>query len=252
MRHYSSGLKKYAYGLFDDVSSIKVKLTEGEKYCFFAYIIKDGKTKLKHDENAYKNSPFKNSTLNNSFVYSDSESILDDVTFEEWTLIDGNTYKIPNLVLYTNNSTCTERYTATENGSTTITMERSAFGARFEVINLVKGTLNISIADETYGNSPQITLDTSNLNNEDIYYFPTSIVDEEINLTVSIIWNKDGEEKELGIPVITFKKGVMTTVKIKVDNTSGNGINFTIDDSEIQDDKTYIVDGNTVTEEPTE
>ena len=245
VKHSNDGLKKYASGMFDNVDNIKIELIEGEKYCFFAFLIKDGKTKLKNEGDTYGN---ENLVLTNSFTYSNSESIIDDVDFNALTLADGSSYFFPNVTLFNNVSTCTTRYTAVEDESVTISMERWAFGITFEAVNLIEGSLKMCIDDDSYGKSPTVTLDTENKIKEDIYYYPTIVGSDEMDLNISVIWTKDGQDNVLGTPEITFKKNKMTTIKIIVKKNLENGVSFTIDSSQLEDGSTYNVEDGTATE----
>ena len=236
----------YAYGLFDDLEAVKINLIEGETYCFFAKIIKDGKLKLKHDGNTYSNYPFITSlTLNNSFTYSKTSLDLDR---DQWVLADGKTYYLPNITYY-ENEFYNSRYTAVEGGSVTLDMKRWAFGAKFEAINLPEGTLDISIVDENSGVSPTITLDKTTLSKEDIFYFPSQYSNESLDFNLSVIWTKNGVTKDLGSPKISFKKNMVTTVKITVTKNTENGISFVVDDSTMGNGDIYNVDGDKVTKQ---
>ena len=244
------GYASYAYGLFDDVSAMKIKLTSKQKYIFNAIIVKNGKEKVHHTNQTYS-APF-NCDLNNEFIY-EKNSRFDDSIF---TLSDGENYRIPNIDFYISpNGT---EYTPVENGNVSIYMLRHSFGAKFIADNLTEGSLKIALLcdDPHYGQckSPTISIDYPNTTVEDIFMLsPSSEVDTEVSdlmdkLKVSLVWVKgDGTETELGTPVITFRRNKLTTITVRVDKSTENGISFGYYESEeMGDGGSYIVDGNDV------
>lgn len=251
--------KPYAYGLFDDISAIKIKLTKDVTYGFFAYIIKNGKNKLQHTENNYGNAPypFSNMELSNEFIYSDNS-----ISFgPNFKLSDGKTYQMPNLDVYI--AANMVEYTPTENGKVSIAMLRSSFGIKVIAENLTEGSLNIGF--DVDGNSeqkivaPNLIIKSPNTTVEDIFLLPISaatIVNGDFTLTstISFIWEKDDmTEITLGAPTITFKRNKLTTIKIKVDKSIKNSIEFEYADStEMGDGGTYNIHGDTATEETKE
>ena len=54
----------YAYGLFDDISDVKVKLISGAEYEFVCTMVRDGKSKIWGINHAGQGTPFK-MNLNN-------------------------------------------------------------------------------------------------------------------------------------------------------------------------------------------
>lgn len=243
------GYVLYAHGLFDDVSAMKIKLTSKQKYRIGAIIVKNGKEKIYHTNQTYS-APF-NCDLNNEFIYDDN-SRLDDLIF---TLSDGENYGIPNIDYYI--SMNNKDYTAVENGNVSIYMLRHSFGAKFIADNLTEGSLKIALSyDSRYSEqykSPTISIDYPNTTVEDIFFLnPGTLTDGEselcADLKVSLVWVKgDGTETELGTPVITFKQNKLTTITVRVDKSTENGISFGYYDSEeMGDGGSYIVDGNDV------
>ena len=252
-----SSAKMCAYGLFDDVSKMSIKLPEGETYYFYAFILKDAKEVLKHTEYTYESSPFPFSTeLTNQFIFSDedsyaaSESQTIGIFTMDYTYSDDNIYQIPNLDLYVGGAT---KYTVAENSNVTINVTRWAFGANFIAENITDGSIKVCMKKDSYI-SPTIELTSSKSTSDDIYCYTPAICGsdmENINLSVSFIWVKsDGTEVTLGTPTINFKRNVKTTVKINVDNTLENGIELNYDATgDMNTGDTYIVDGDTATKE---
>lgn len=250
---------RYIYGLFDDVSDMNIELIENNTYYMSALIVKDGKTKLLNTDGIY-NSPFNNISLNKTFTYSDSST--DTGSLTNVLLADGNAYGIPNIDAYLNSSS--NEYTAQEGEDITINMARNSFGAKFIAEKLTDGTLKVSLKAEGVSGdagktfySPTFELTQSNLFTDQIFLMPqitTSTTQNPqvyANLSVICTWVKsNGDEVNLGSPVITFERNKKTTIKIKVAQDVENGINFTyMDNEEMGDGGTYNVDGNTATQE---
>lgn len=249
-----------AYGLFDDVSKMNITLPKGEKYYFYAFILKDAKEVLKHTDYTYEFDPFTFKTkLTNQFIFSDdnsyqaSESQKLSVFGNYFFYSDEKSYQIPNLDFYWGN-TNTE-YIVEENSKVIIDMMRWSFGANFIAENMKEGSLRICMKRYEY-TSPTIELTPSQPTNDDIYGYTPSIIAgtgdrENINLSVSFIWVKaDGSEIDLGTPTINFKRNIKTIIKINVDNSIENGIDFNYENSgEMSTGDTYIVDGDAATKE---
>lgn len=243
------GYASYAHGLFDDVSAMKIKLTSKQKYIFGARIVKNGKEKIHHINQTYS-APF-NCDLNNEFIY-EKNSRFDDSIF---TLSDGENYRIPNIDFYVSpNGT---EYTAVENGNVSIYMARFSFGAKFIADNLTEGSLKITLFNDSLHSelykSPTISIDYPNTTVEDIFHLNPDILTNGVSEfraehKVSLVWVKgDGTETELGTPVITFWMNKLTTITVRVDKSTENGISFGYYESEeMGDGGSYIVDGNDV------
>lgn len=258
-----------AYGLFDTSTDIKIKLTENETYYIFAYIMKGAKEVLKHTNYIYQDQPFLFGVeLNNEFTYSDDESFVAtgdaDQFGYKFVHTDGNTYHFAKDVdLYFTESF--KPFTVTENGKITLNMIRFTYGANFIAENLTEGSLKVSMQKKLEGNSeiytsPIIELTESNTSYDNIYAIPpTSVMEQNedneyiVNMPISFTWVKsDKSEILLGTPTITLKRNKKVTVKIKVDKSTENGIEFTGLDITMGDGGTYNIDGNTVSEETTE
>ena len=268
---YSGDATICAYGLFDSSSDIKIKLIENEEYYFHAYVMKGAKEVLKHTNNIYQDEPFLfNVELNNRFTYSDEESFA--ATGKKtsnfgykFIYTDGNSYHFAkDIDLYFSDNV--RSFTATENGKMTLNLIRFSYGANFIADNLTEGSLKISMQKKLEGNteiyiSPTIELTTSNTSSDNIYAIPpTSVMEQNednefiVNMPISFTWIKsDNSEIPLGTPTITLKRNKKVTVKIKVDKSSENGIEFAYnDDLTMGDGGTYNVNGDTATEETAE
>lgn len=257
-----------AYGLFDSSTDIKIKLVENEAYYFQAYVMKGAKEVLKHTNYIYQDEPFLfDVELNNTFTYSDDESFAatgkKTTQFGyKFTYTDGSAYHFAKDIDLYFTENANPVFTATDNGKITLNLIRFSYGANFIAENLTEGSLKISMQKELEGDteiyiSPTIELTESNTSSDNIYAIPpTSVMevneDNEfvVNMPISFTWVKsDNSEILLGTPTITLKRNKKVTVKIKVDKTSENGIEFACaEDLTMGDGGTYNVDGDIATE----
>ena len=221
----------YAYGLFDDVTSIDIKLLEGYKYRFAITMIRDGKnviTETSGDGTGEYKWPFMMS-LQNKFIYSKTPAYY----------IEGSTV---------NSGTCfrcvADRYygvtegfiPSEENNSVNIYMKRVSFGAKFIAENLTEGELIISMD----GSHDVTNLTPDETTSEKIYTLAglkeAYKSDEYIeNVEINILWEKsDGVKVPLGDHIIGFKRNKLTTITIKVaDLSSDKDISIELEDEEM-------------------
>lgn len=253
-----SSYTSYAYGLFDDIESLEIMLTENATYGFQAAILKDGKNRLYNSNGSY-GLPFSTSiTVGNSFTYSNTTSA--SFVPGDYKLSDGSTYGLPNVDTYITPSTVD--YTPTEeNTSVQLQMLRQSFGVNFIAEDITKGSLKIEMsATKNSGgtlSAPSFELTSNSSSLEDIFYMPFSAIIQEdgnpkMNASVKFTWViEDGNEVVLGTPTITFERNMKTTIKIKVAEDIESGIGFTYYDesNEMGDGGTYNVDGDTATKE---
>lgn len=243
----------YAYGLFDDKSKMIIKLLEGYKYTFEVTMIIDGKNKIYKNKSGEYSLPFatnnEGTMLENTFIYESSKS-MNKLNWGFSNLVDDNSsiqnFKIPNTDRYYGKIT---DYTPTDNGNVSIDMKRVSFGAKFVSEGLTEGKLTISIQ-----NAPELNIiygETTEA--QDIFTFENAVsssiqgywTDDDYSETipVSVSWEKsDGAI----IPIvtgqlITFKRKTLTTITIKVKDTSvNNGV-------EINQEPGNLIDGDNIT-----
>lgn len=136
----------YAYGLFDDLSKIKLDLPKGAEYKIVSTIVVSGKGKVVQDGNGYLK-PFsiqgKGVALNNSFTLS-SDKAMTLLNQSTTTLLSNNKkstkesvisaepkdYEIPPLDRYYGEVT---QYNGDSNENPVVDMQRQVFGIRFTV-----------------------------------------------------------------------------------------------------------------------
>ena len=217
----------YAYGLFDDKSKMTIKLLEGYSYKFETTMVIDGKNII----GTYKPNTFSNPfdcELQNVFIF-DNEKSLSVLELGHSYLTYVGYYSHPNCDRFHGKIL---NYTPTENGNVEIAMKRVVFGVKFIAEGLTEGKLKINIKEApelniTYGKETEI---------EDIFTFSHNYPyegdwtadDYSETIPVSISWEKaDGAIVPLINQDITFKRKTLSTITIKVKDTSiNNGVDI--------------------------
>ena len=237
---------KYAYGLFDDVSSVNIKLLEGYKYKFTSTMLVNGKNVIYSYGLDYKE-PF-HMYLTNKFTYSSAENLISSEMSKVGSYYHNKVDRYYGKLL--------DFIPSDENKSAKIYMKRTSFGAKFVAENLSEGQLDIAMES-----SPLVRLTPETTTSENIYHlsdvvsaYDTEDYFEEIATVIN--WKKtDDVVVPLGEHKIKFKRNKLTTITIKVaDITSDNNISVEFEDDEMGegDDITIengkIVDTNIGTE----
>ena len=236
----------YAYGLFDDQSKMTIKLLEGYQYKFIATMVVNGKNKIVARYNKFT-SPFglcqmNDSELKNTFEYSN------DIYFDGIELSyayiyiseDKNTFRYPNIDRFHGN---TSGYVPETGGRVTINMKRVVFGVKFIAEDLTEGKLKINIKD-----APELHIKYGeNTETEDVFTFGNkngNWTDDNYSETipVTVSWEKaDGAIVPLVSQDITFKRKTLTTITIKVkDSSVNNGV-------EISQEPGDLIPGDNIT-----
>lgn len=242
----------FAYGLFNDVSDIKINLLKGYVYKFVASMVTDGVEKLSNHENKY-NMPFywynpssgsHLTALSNTFTFDSVCSMsglgCGETETSTWTL-----YERPNTERFYGEL---DEYRPKSNGDKAkIKMKRTSFGAKF----IAKGKLaNEGIVTIQIPSAPTMTIDLSAGETQvsDIFTFKdvySAWVDNKHTetLEVNIVWKrKDNTIVPFGTHEVTYKRNATTVVNIQIDNSSeSRGMGVEIPESEQGD---LIEDGD--------
>lgn len=244
----------YAYGLFDDIENITVKLLAGYKYKFESTMIVDGKDKLASHQNGFAN-PFTTLggetiwiTITNELIFSSSAKMM--LSECETYLISGN-YDIPNIERFYG---VTTDYKPSDNGKVDIDMKRVSFGAKFVAQGKFMqegGEIKIQIPD-----APVAYIIYSAENNEhkyeDIYTFKDIVGaynaakdnDYVVEMDVNLSWTKaNGVIVPFGDYKVKFRRNKKTVINIKVDDKSSeNGMGLILETTEITIGDEYTID----------
>lgn len=251
-------LTPFAYGLFDDPTSIEITLLKGYRYKFVATLVRDGKNKVLSYNNEYSTPFFVHGTeygrceANNSFSY--------DATKKMNGLDKGNTsydvnrdYDRPN----------TDRFygelegfvPGNNNTNAVIKLKRVSYGAKF----IAQGNLaNSGKLEVLMTESPSFEFALTNGEEDDIYsdiytfsnvYAAWNSTEESIyseTVTTTVNWYRaDGTVVPLGSHDITFKRNTNTIITVKINSDEvGSGIGFEIEEEPMTDgDRVTIEDG---------
>lgn len=245
----SNNYTPYAYGLFDDIEDITIKLLVGYKYKFESTMIVDGKNKLTSNSGKYF-SPFSvdntSVAITNDFSFSSSVKMSPDRNFVQ--LVNGN-YDVPNVERFYGVAT---DYSPSDNGKVDIEMKRVSFGAKFVAQGKFaqqggKITIQIPEAPVAY-----ITAENNDHKYEDIYSFKNVVGaynaakdnDYVVEMNVNISWTKgDGVTVPFGDYKVKFKRNKKTVINIKVDDKSSeNGMGLILETTEITNGDEYTID----------
>ncbi len=246
----------YAYGLFDDISDVKVKLISGAEYEFICTMVRDGKNKISDNRSGVVSPnpytyllPF-DMIISNAFVYDTNLS-------KEFSLTSGlsvlrgtfnDPLSIPN----------TDRYFGTINAISpqspnviSINMKRVVFGLKCVVEGLIEGELNIKLKGEYNFGSPVISIIAGgDMSFEDVYTFGSfeEGTNGELSRTYTLEVKHIHADKTQEIIVekpINFKRNKKTTVTVKVNSkdTSTKGVDIVLEDTPMTDGDKITIEG---------
>lgn len=254
---YSYESTPYAYGMFTSLDDVTIRLLKEQKYKFEVSVVIDPfkNTSEYHyqydwfmrDYNEYL------STYRTEFAYT-SQYYITPSNIERW--------EHSSHFVYDRYYGELDEYTPQENVSVDIYTKRVAYGVRYETTGLADGeSLTVEVSKDIYDNLYSVVLDSEI--NEGIYTFQsiTSVWYRACNGStnyasdkkLTITWNKaDGTEVPMGTYNVTFKRNVMTTIRIKAENLNmDNGIKvFKEEVAMVPDDNVYEIERGTVTEVP--
>jgi hypothetical protein len=249
----STKCTNYAYGFFDDVSKMTVKLLDGYKYIFRCTMLKDGKNSLYSYENQYAD-PFYirekgNALLNNTFVYS-SDYYMGNLNESFASIVSLNEGRWRPFIDRYYGELC--NFTPAENKTANIYMKRESFGVKFIAEGLTEGSLIIDM-----DLSPEIVIaypatevqHIMTMFNHNNNWLSDDAVDV---VTTSIYWLKADSAK---IPIasqdITFKPNKLTVITVKVADTSiASSLSLTTETTEMTPTDSVTINSSTGIDTP--
>ena len=243
----TSEYKPYAYGLFDNKEGMTIRLMGGYQYKFVATMVVDGKTKLNTDTyGAYYDLFAINASatpMGNSFVYSMLE--MEHLDWGNTYSSDGMLYNHPAVERFYGE---TEEYVPEEEGSVSIFMKRVCFGVKYVAEGLTDGKLLI-----TMEKAPIVEMTIGNTEIQEMFCFgniyPAGLDwtrdDYTETIPVSVTWERaDGASVPLANREITFKRNVLTTITIKVDEAYiEGGVDLEQEDTEMTEGENVVIEG---------
>ena len=225
---------KFAYGLFDNVDNLTVKLVRGYEYKFVASMVKDGKNKVEHYSDGSYYSPFHHQTapptyastpLSESFIYGQlGLGMLNSNGFSGYLNVERYYGELEGYIPGDNDS------------KATIELKRTSFGAKFIAKGdyAENGTLEIIMGDDP---KPHLTLNLAEGNEvSDIFSFRyqrDAWLDENYTETIPVLLRiaySDGTTAPLGTHDITFKRNTTTVVNVDLTVGGDSGVGFVVTD----------------------
>lgn len=248
----NTNYKPYAQGLFDN-NNISIKLLEGYHYKFESTMVVDGKKRCPYYETSY---PF-GCKLLNQFIYGDDYMPGLYHGHSAILLESGECrhFFVPNTDRYYGEIS---GYKPIEEGKVSINMKRVVFGVKFIAEGLTEGRLKICIKD-----APELYIKYGETEVEDIFTFQNSNSTSTLGWTqdsytetipVSIYWEKaDGAIVPLVSQDVTFKRKTLTTITIKVkDSSVNNGVEISQEGGDLIAGDNITIESGTGVENPVE
>lgn len=233
--------KPYAYGVFDDKSQMTIKLLEGYKYKFSSTMVVDGKTKI-HSKDGKYSYPFyinSNLSIDNYFTYSSNKEMTLSITRGGSGILINNQYTIPDRPNIDRYYGELADFTPSENGVISLNMKRVVFGVKVVAEGLKEGRILMALE----GDMPAMFIEYPATESQNIYTFSNSYANsmawttdnytETVSVTIS--WEKaDGATVPLATQDVTFRRNKLTTINVKVkDSSVNNKVDITLDNSEM-------------------
>lgn len=220
----------YAYGLFDNTEDMTIPLLSGHKYKFECTMVRNGKTLLESSNIGKYEAPF-GQILENQFIIG-TTTMNGIKVGSAWMKGDAANTETPKLDRYYGETT---NYVPTVDGTATINLLRTVFGAKFIVTGLVNdGTLTAYCAKDANTSSEKYWTLTTTENIEGtpiIYTFPdvygcwASQQTYTLDGVASIYYDSNrGEGWDISkTQTITWKRNTLTTVTINVAPDTSQG-----------------------------
>lgn len=232
----------YAYGLFDNVADMKISLISKYNYKFECTIVQDDADKLYYSEadgRIQYSYPFvsnwNNTNLLNKFIVSTTSSIhLEYIKSGRTSVLLGIGSRIRDYPATDRLYGELSGYVPQTNGTATIPMKRTAFGAKFVINPPADGTLNVR-CDEFFSvdvaaGGEANTIAESLYAFSDVYSCWQQTEDYTQNFTVYLTWKRSNGATQTFSQNVTMKRNVMTTVNVNVNgSTNDSTIGFTED-----------------------
>ena len=245
----------YAWGLFDDVSNITVKLKKGQEYVFEATSVIDGENKLGYmevDGNMLYSNPF-NKILNNKIEISTTD-YFNNLHFSLVDVYGGNPGFL-DAYIYSNIDKfyCRENIHISDDSDINLQMKRVAFGLKIETKNLVNGQLIVQTKDmreiviksgEVFDSIFTMPLDYNGSLSDENWKKDDYSIEKTL---VFIYQNEQGEKEQIASQKIKFIRNKKTVIEVNIpseDNLESisSGLKVSIDDGEMEEYKPVTIE----------
>ena len=248
----NAGWTMYAYGLFDNVDNLTIKLIRGYEYKFETIMVKDGKNKIEQANAGGYGHPFMHEFISSNYTWTtlSTSFIYDKLGMSEWGR--EGLYDYLNVELYYGE--LVGYIPGDSDSKATIELKRTSFGAKFIAKGdyAENGTLEIFMNESS---QPQFTLNLAEGNEiSEIFSFKkvrAAWLDENyteiVPVTLRIAYS-DGTSAPLGTHDITFKRNTTTVVNVDLTVSGDSGVGFVVTDGgEMpEDSEITIKDGEIV------
>ncbi len=220
---------KYAYGLFDNVDNLTIKLVRGYEYKFVVAMAKDGKVEFDEGNGEYSG-PFYHQISPSSSVFTPLSMSFIYGQLGMQCLGEQSNYMYLDAEIYYGEL---EGYIPGDNESkATIELERISFGTKYKVTGdyAENGTLEILVTS-----AARLNLNLAEGNEvSKIYTFRKmrdAWLDKNYAETISVefrIAYSDGTTDPLGTHNITFKRNMTTVVNVDLTVGGENGVGIVV------------------------
>ena len=225
----------YAYGIFNTLDNVTVKLLSQKTYKFRISVVIDGYSRMI----GFSHGGIGADMSMGQFFYSTGTYLM---------LTSTRSYNVESFYGELDN------YTPVENENVIVETKRVSYGAKYIAENLSEGCIDIDVAEYIGNTLYTVNLTTANYEKDNIYTFQDILSayknsDYSVENKLTITWTKDnGEVVPLGTYTVAFKRNVKTTIRIKAGDLSiNNGITVTKEDTPFSDDENeYIIEGGEI------
>ncbi|MDU7627709.1 hypothetical protein [Parabacteroides sp.] len=237
----------YAYGLFDDISNVKIKLISGAEYEFVCRFVREGKLKLDggYNEERYMQ-PFL-ALKQNCFIYDTNESVEKNLKASVARLKDECLYYIPNIDSYYGE---VANVSASNSNNIAINMKRASFGLKCVAEGFIEGELVIYIAKNGVNSSMAITMKANDgeTSVEGIYTSMDLLKTSTEQYTLVVIHkHTDGTQEKIVSELVDFSRNKRTIATIKINkndnNTETKGVDIVLEDTPMTDGNNITIEG---------
>ena len=248
----------YAYGIFNSLENVSIKLLAGQRYKFAASILVDGHAAWSGDS-GHSCVGFGEESLTDEFIYTPNNRM--------WNFNSIGTYSNNAQELFHDRFYGElDEYSPQQAGNVRIEVKRVAYGAHYIAEGLTEGSINVIVTD-SWAHFP-LSISAENPELKGVFSFQNCygawrgrydyekdcyVDDYSETKSLAISWTKaDGSVVPLGSYSVTFKRNVMTTIRIKVEEAATpNGIVVVRkDDALSADQNEYVISGGQVLEVP--
>lgn len=252
----------YAYGLFDNVADMTITLLSNHKYKFICSLVKDAKSTLYYGQ-AFNNTysgyayPFQTNTSNSTQITN--RFIIGTSTYFKG-IGSGSSHIITTTSPSTTNYTSypstnrfygiTGDYEPVPNGTISIYLKRTVFGAKFVISGLQEGKLSVDATNSSYGSFYSASFTEDSNGTEAIYTFPdiAGVYSNDLPLVATVSLSYDSNRGVLWdmsqSKDIQFKRNVMTTVNIELNPDLSRAV-FNVIEEEMEEENVIDMGINT-------